>query len=274
MPHVGGGVGGGGEGEGEAHGDKCGGGKAHGDKCGGEASIGFVGGRRSVDDAPRTLRRLHHQRWPLPHRAPWMTLAAARNSRGHPVTACLHLAPPPALSRVRVRVRVRVRCCLPPAAVHRHRRRTTTVVSVHGGSVLLRVAPAACSRHPGVTEYFIYDAGAAGGGTGPPSLCLLPSPSSSVWKKRWPDMSSAGRAEAAVAQLRSATRRGLMRREEIHLHLFRSGKWRVERPRIIRRGHDRKGGAACGCRPRGAPRPPCPSPAGCCAGSTCTAASR
>ncbi|KAL6870777.1 hypothetical protein ACP4OV_014625 [Aristida adscensionis] len=196
-----------------------------------------------------------------------MTLAAARNSRGHPVTACLHLAPPPALSRVRVRVR----CCLPPAAIHRHRYRTTTVVSAHGGAVLLRFALAVCSRHPGVTEYFIYNAGAAGGGTGPPSLCLLPSPSSSIWKKRWPDLSSTGLVlrrggtKAAVAQLSSATRRGLIERPA-------SGASSVRGSSAVAT-IAKAAAVACGCRPRGAPRPPCPSPAACCAGSTCTAAS-
>ncbi|KAL6870773.1 hypothetical protein ACP4OV_014621 [Aristida adscensionis] len=183
------------------------------------------------------------------------TLAAARNSLGEPITACLHLAPPPALSRLRVHVR----CSLHSwCRIH-----YAVAVSAHGGAMLLHISSQA-ERHPAVTDYFIYNAGAAGGGTGPPSLCLLPSPYGSTRRWRWPDMSSTGLvlrrggAEAAVAELssrcwrrRTATTRPRpmrRRRSQIELLLFRSGEWRVKRPQIISRGRDRKGGGGGGLR--------------------------
>ncbi|KAL6870776.1 hypothetical protein ACP4OV_014624 [Aristida adscensionis] len=168
------------------------------------------------------------------------TLAAACNSLGEPITTCLHLAPPPALSRLRVHVR----CSLHSwCRIH-----YAVVVSAHGGAMLLHVSSQA-EKHPAVTDYFIYNAGAAAGGIGPPSLCLLPSPYGPTRCRRWPDMSSTvlvlrrGGAEAAVTELsarcsrrRTATTRPRpmrRRRSQIELLLFPSGEWRIKRPRII-----------------------------------------
>ncbi|CAO2034631.1 unnamed protein product [Urochloa humidicola] len=148
------------------------------------------------------------------------TAASALTSNGCHVSVALRPAPPPALSRICIRFPRGVRSAY------------STVIAAHGDSFLLSVVISYSMRCCMTDDYFLYSAGDHERAR-LPSLTLLPKP---CWLQRSATgLLRRGEAELVVAQLRmpaeAATDGDVVPAPE--LILFRSGEWRVVRPRVI-----------------------------------------
>ncbi|CAN6242146.1 unnamed protein product [Urochloa humidicola] len=149
------------------------------------------------------------------------TAAGALTSNGCHVSVALRPVPPPALSRICVRF---------PRGVHSA---YTTVITAHGDSFLLSIVISYSFRCSCTDDYFLYNAGDHARAR-PPSLTLLPKPCR--LQRSATGLFRRGEAELVVAQLRMLAEAAASDGDVVpapELILFRSGEWRVVRPRVI-----------------------------------------
>ncbi|CAO2141029.1 unnamed protein product [Urochloa humidicola] len=173
------------------------------------------------------------------------TVATADTTTGHRIQASLHLADPPASSRVLLQVQSH------PGGAKTRDETDTTVVAAHGDSVLVQativIENPSGNRLETTTDLFVYSAGdAAAVPPRPPSLSLLP-PYYIADKNYYSDrpksrgLSSVhtgivrrGKDEIVVAELTMVADAPELRAAE--LFLFRSGKWIVIKSPVIKNG--------------------------------------
>lgn len=155
-----------------------------------------------------------------------MTAAACLTSSGHPIRVFVHIAAPPAESRICIQAKQDTSYAL--------------VIAAHGDSVLINVGFNKGYRYgPSSEDYFVYSAGAP---PWPPSLLLLPTSCNAALSMHSHDTglmcSGAGKDDLMVVaslQLDMVAGGGdvAVSKKTANLHLLRHGEWSVERPNFI-----------------------------------------